>query len=270
MKKLLLLVPMLSLFPLSPAFSRDFGAAADDKAVFTKAEISAAAADPRLYTIDPKSIWVELVSKTTSAGPKVTAEDRGIPGNIMTIINVASKIWKIIKENAPVVGVETKYAAAVPEGATSPNQLCEWKGPETYEYKFHAKNLYGGEVVTVTYKVLFAYGGKFDNKGAYLTGVTVVPGAINVSWGYKLFMSAFVADTTIVNIGTYADPKAAMQLKLSSKIASVLKEWNGNSVYLINGGGELKEIVSPFNPEIKAEDLASAAPLFNPEKVFGR
>jgi hypothetical protein len=269
MKKLLTLMPLV-MFLLPGAFAQDVGSLADDRAVFSKAEVSAAGMDPLRYTIDPGSVRIELVSTTAASGPAMNVEDRGVPGNIVSIINIANKIWKIIKENAPVVESETKYAAAVPEGASSPNQLCEWKGPKTYEYRFSAKNLYGGEVVSVSYKVVFSYGGKFDGKGAYLTGVTVVPGAVNVSWGYKLFMSAFVPDTTITNIGTYEDPKAAMQLKLSSKISTPLKEWDGNSVYLINGGGELKEIVSPFKSEKKLDEVAAAAPLLEPEKVFNR
>ena len=259
MKKLFILAVLASMLPLS-SYCQETAPA------FTKAEMDAAQADPMRYTIDPESVTVELLSVSAPA-PR---EERGVIGSIVTIINIANKIWGVIKDNVPVVEVETKYAAAVPEGASSPNQLCEWKGPSTYEYKLRAKNMYGAETVSVTYKVMFSYGGKFDNKGAYLTGVTIVPGAVNVSWGYKLGMSAFVPDTTIVNLGTYEDPLAAMQLKLSTKIASVLKEWNGNSVYLIKGNGEMKEIVSPFPATLKAADTAAGKPLMEPAKVFAR
>ena len=260
MKKLVISTVLASMLPLS-AYCQGTAPA------FTKAELAAAQADPMRYTLDPESITVELVSVSA---PAPVGQERGVIGSIVTIINIANKIWGIIKENAPVAEVETKYAAAVPEGASSPNQLCEWKGPSTYEYKLRAKNMYGAETVSVTYKVVFSYGGKFDNKGAYLTGVTIVPGAMNVSWGYKLSMSAFVPDTSITNLGTYEDPLAAMQLKLSTKIASVLKEWDGNSVYLVKGSGEMKEIVSPFPAPLKVSDTAAGKPLFDPARVFAR
>lgn len=259
MKKLVIFAVLATLPPL-PSFCQETAPA------FTKAEIDAAYSDPMRYTIDPESVTVELISVNAPAA----REERGVIGGIITIINIANKIWGVIKDNVPVVEVETKYAAAVPEEATSPNQLYEWKGPSTYEYKLRAKNMYGAETVSVTYKVVFSYGGKFDKKGQYLTGVTIVPGAVNVSWGYKLAMSAFVPDTTIVNLGTYEDPLAAMQLKLSTKIASVLKEWNGNSVYLIKGDGGMKEIVSPFPAALKAGDTVSGKPLLEPAKVFAR
>jgi len=226
---------------------------------FTKAELAAAQADPLRYTLDPESVTVELVSAQAPVW-----NEKGVVGSIVTIINIANKIWGIIKDNAPVAEVETKYAAAVPEGATSPNQLYEWQGPATYEYKIRAKNAYGAETVSVTYKVVFNYGGKFDGKGQYLTGVTIVPGAMNVAWGYKLSMNAFVPDTTITNLGTYEAPLAAMQLKLSTKIASVLKEWDGNSVYHIKGNGEMKEIVSPFKAQLEAGDTAVTSQLLSP------
>ncbi|MBI4351764.1 MAG: hypothetical protein HY550_10010 [Elusimicrobia bacterium] len=259
MKKLVILAVLASMLPLS-AHCQETASA------FSKAEIDAAQADPLRYTLDPESVTVELISVSAPAA----REERGVIGGIITIINIANKIWGVIKDNVPVVEVETKYAAAVPEGAASPNQLYEWKGPSTYEYKLRAKNLYGAETVSVVYKVVFSYGGKFDGKGRYLTGVTIVPGAVNVSWGYKLGMAAFVPDTTITNLGTYEDPLAAMQLKLSTKIASVLKEWNGNSVYLIRGDGAMKEIVSPFPAAAKAGDTAVSAQLLDPAAVFAR
>ncbi|HAT73299.1 MAG TPA: hypothetical protein DCS63_10840 [Elusimicrobia bacterium] len=260
MKNIIFFAALAALSPL-PAYCQEAPA-------FSKAEIAAASSDPLRYTIDPRSVTVELLSRPAPAAP--TARERGAAGNIVTIINIANKIWGVIKDNAPVAEVESKYAAAVPQGAASPNQLYEWKGPQTYEYRFSARNLYGAEAVSVSYKVVFSYGGKFDGKGAYLTGVTIVPGAINVLWGYKLSMSAFVPDTTITNLGTYEDPLAAMQIKLSSKISTVLKEWNGNSVYLIRGDGEMKTLVSPFKPEKNAGELAAGKALLDPAAAFGR
>lgn len=256
MKKLAIFVLLASLLPAM--------AQCQDNPAFTKAELAAAQADPLRYTLDPESVTVELVS---AQAPVWT--EKGVVGSIVTIINIANKIWGIIKDNAPVTEVETKYAAAVPEGATSPNQLYGWQGPATYEYKIRAKNAYGAETVSVTYKVVFNYGGKFDGKGQYLTGVTIVPGAMNVAWGYKLSMNAFVPDTTITNLGTYEDPLAAMQLKLSTKIASVLKQWDGTSVYHIKGNGEMKEIVSPFKAQAEAGDTAVTRQLLNPA-LFAR
>ncbi len=130
MKKLFILAVLASMLPLS-SYCQETAPA------FTKAEIDAAQADPMFYTIDPESVSVELVSKSSPA----VQEERGVIGSIVTIINIANKIWGVIKDNVPVVEVETKYAAAVPEGASSPNQLCEWKGPSTYEYKLRAKNM---------------------------------------------------------------------------------------------------------------------------------
>lgn len=254
MKKTFVFAVLSLLLPLS-AFAQapvDFFG----KAEFTASERRAAERDPARFTIDPASVKTELVAKHVTAQP---AEQRGAIGTVWTIINIANKIWKLVERNAPVVGVETKYAAAVPEQVYSPNELSEWLGPETYEYRFVAKNLYGAKAVSVNYKVVFNYGGKYDGKGAFLTGVTIIPGAIDVSWGYKLFMNAFVADTTITNIGTMEDPVAAMQLKLSSRISTVLKHWEGNNVYLVAGDGRFKEIVSPFDKT--ADDVAAAKPL---------
>ena len=106
MKKLVTLTVLATMLPLS-SYCQETAPA------FTKAEIAAAQADPMFYTIDPESVSVELLSKSAPAA----REERGVIGSIITIINIANKIWGVIKDNVPVVEVETKYAAAVPEGA---------------------------------------------------------------------------------------------------------------------------------------------------------
>jgi hypothetical protein len=41
------------------------------------------------------------------------------------------------------------------------------------------------KVVEFTYKLIYLYGGRYQNKGLFLTGVTVVPAQISVLWGFN-------------------------------------------------------------------------------------
>ncbi len=246
----------------------------NDRAVFTKSELSRAQSDPDYYTINPASIKITRLevreekdlsylnpAKTDAGGPLVIIDQ---------IINIASRIWDIIQQNSPVTNLDAKYAAAVPQGITSWSQLAEWKRPKSYVYGFYAENLYGVTAINVTYKVMFTFGGKYKGKGQYLTGVTVVPTTADVAWGYRFSLSAQVPDSTIANVGTNTDPVASMQLKSAWEISTVLKDSNGASVYYIQGDGYFEEIASPFsNKEVKLENLKSAAPLImDPARVF--
>jgi hypothetical protein len=82
-------------------------------------------------------------------------------------------------------------------------------------------------------------------------------------------MNAEVPDSTIANVGTDANPVAAMQMKLSWKMSTVLKEVTGTSVYYVEGTGYFEEIASPWKkPAKKLEDVKAAAPLLAPATAF--
>ena len=54
------------------------------------------------------------------------------------IINISPRSGPSYAER-PVVNIDTKYAAAMPQGITGWNQLAEWKKPRAYLYGFYAR-----------------------------------------------------------------------------------------------------------------------------------
>jgi len=244
----------------------------NDKPIFKVAEIKDAKKNPSYHTINPASIKITRVGIKEEKdfaylGPRKIGETLVI---IDQIINIFTKVWDIVQQNAPVVNINTTYAAAMPQGITAWNQLAEWRKPKAYLYSFYAENLYGTKTVDIKYKVIYTSGGKYRGKGQYLTGVTIIPAGVNVAWGYRFSLAAAVPDSTITNVGTSKDPLAALQVKLDWKISTVLKESNGTSVYYIQGDGYYEEIASPFAAKpVEVKDIKSAAPLLlNPAEIF--
>lgn len=239
-------------FAITPVYAqdKDQNPLKDDKATFDQYEIQTAYRYPDYYTINPASIKITVQEVTEEADlsylPQPKAGEESPLVIIDQIVNIANKIWQIIKQNEPVSTIDVKYASAVPEGITAWNQLTEWKKPKTYVYGFYAENVYGITMVDVKYKVIYTYGGKYKGKGYYLTGVTITPTTVDVGWGYRFSLGASVPDSTITNIGTSANPVAALQLKLTWKISTVMKDSTGTSIYYIQGDGYFEEIASPF------------------------
>lgn len=233
-------------------FLRPLAAAQESAAVFTKAEIREAQADPKRYTINPDSVRITFLGEAEERDMsyvKLTEQARPLQDvlvSIEQIVNIAQKIWKIVEANRPVANIESKYATAYPAGVTAASQLSGWSRPKGYTYGFYAENLYGGVMINAKYKVAFTYGGAYKGKGKFITGAAVIPTMAEVGWGYKFYMNAAVPDSTITNTGTEADPVAAMQLKVSWKIATILKESDGTSVYYMDGTGYYQEIASPW------------------------
>jgi len=242
---------------------------------FTTREKDLARTYPEYFTINPASVRATLIEVTEEKDmsyvrlqeqpPKDLA---GILVSVDQIVNIASKIWQIVKDNQPVVDVNTKYATAYPYGITSATQLANWSRPKSYVYGFYAENLYGSVMIDCKYKFSYTYNGAYKGIGKFLTGVAVVPTSITAGWGYKFYMNAEVPDSTIANVGTDANPVAAMQMKLSWKMSTVLKEVTGTSVYYVEGTGYFEEIASPWKKTKQLEDVKAAAPLLDPAKVF--
>ena len=248
---------------------------AQDTPVFTKYEADLARTYPDYFTINPDTVRLELLEvkeepdmsyvKMSETPPK---DLNTVLVSIDTIINIAAKVWHIIQANVPVANIDTKYATAYPQGVTAASQLAQWAKPKSYVYGFYAENLYGGVMIDCKYKVSFAYNGAYKGVGKYLTGVNVTPTVASVAWGYKFYMSASVPDSTVTNVGTDKDPVAAMQMKLTWKMATYIKEVNGTSIYYVQGDGYYNEIANPWKVQPKIEDVEAAAPLLAPEEVF--
>ncbi|MDO8806048.1 MAG: hypothetical protein Q7R35_16650 [Elusimicrobiota bacterium] len=242
---------------------------------FSKYETNLALEYPSYFTLNPESVKLQLLEvkeepdmsyvRMSETPPK---DLNSVLVSIETIVNIASKVWKLIQANVPVANIDTKYATAYPQGVTAASQLSQWSKPKSYVYGFYAENLYGSVMIDCKYKVSFAYNGAYKGAGKYLTAVAVTPTVASVGWGYKFYMSASVPDSTITNVGTDKDPIAAMQMKLSWKMATVLKEVNGVSVYYVQGDGFYQEIANPWKVEPKLEDVKAAAPLLTPGEIF--
>ena len=230
---------------------------------FTPQELKAAQSDPRKFTLDEASL------KISAVGPTVTPTDIAPPdgggggiGDVLPvldqIINTGQKIWKIIADNHPVVDVHKQYATALPKGMTGWADMEGWKPPKGTIYELSAKNLYGVQVLHVRYQVLRTYGGSYQGKGKYLTAVTVEPLLVEVAWGYHFSMDSSVPDTSVVNVGTSANPVAGMTATLNWHVSTSLKDSQGQGLYFLQGDGAFKEVGGPFSTEslVKAKGVA--------------
>ena len=265
-----------------PAAAQQQTTPQDDKPVFSPLEFEMALKDPKRFTIDQTSVEIVRLQGVDIgiALPKPPAGQGGgivpppgtpgqpgadlppfppLPGGSGTgedpittidrIVNLAKKIFDIIKENQPVVDVTTTYANAVPDGMTHWTQLGGWSKPETSTYAFYAKNMYGSRVISCRYQVIRQHSGSYRGKGKFLTMVTVQPLNITASWGYKFNMK-FEAPA-VSNVGSSEDPVASMLARLNWSISTVLKQEQGTSVYYLEGNGSYREIGGPFKDQAR-------------------
>jgi hypothetical protein len=236
-------------------------------------ELKAAQKDPKMYTLDETTIHITKVGPTVSPSEIKSPDTGGGGGSVLPvldqIINIGQKIWKIIADNKPVVDVKTQYATALPKGSTGWQDIGGWHQPVGTIYELTAKNAYGMKMINVRYQVLRTYGGSYQGKGKYLTAVTVEPLLVEVGWAYHFSMDASVPDSSIVNVGTSADPVAGMMATLTWHISTVVKDSQGQGLYFLQGDGAYKEIGGPFSNQsldkakAKVASAAEKSPSFN-------
>ncbi|MCX7641630.1 MAG: hypothetical protein N2Z20_03245 [Elusimicrobiales bacterium] len=217
-----------------------------DKNIMTQAE-----KDPNYYTLKD-GVRVEIKEITPPENFEIPSNitiNKGVEQSLVIIekiVNIASKVWDMVVANKPAVNIDTKYAVALPFGVSGPSELSGWSKPKSYLLSFYFENLYGVDVIKVSYQVTYVYGGSYKGKGKYLAAVWAIPVSVDVMWGFSFNMQAFVPDQTVVNVGTSQNPIAALQLKVSWSASSPLRQIDGTGVYYIQGDGYFQELASPF------------------------
>lgn len=236
---------------------------------FSAEEIKAAKADPDKYTVDEASIQLEslgpVVSPTDILPPPPSGGQDVIPV-LNEILNLGQRLWAIIEANRPVVDVQNTYASALPKGLAHWGDLGGWELPKGTAYQLTANNMYGMKMINVKFTILRTTGGSYNGKGKYLTAVTVEPLLVEVGSGYRLDLTASVPDSSITNVGTTADPVAAMMPTLTWRIRTVIKDSQGKGLYYVTGDGKFRELAGPF----KRDSLGGVARSLSKELNFDR
>lgn len=233
-------------------------------ALFTARVAAADSLDIKYFTVDSNATTIEDITDARGGDPTNPPGGQQLPkppttpqinpldeisGTIDAIdkvVNLMDKIFTLIAKNQPVVNISVNYANAVPFGTSHWTQLQGWSKPATRKYSFLIKNLYGMEVVKITYQVHWVHSGNFKGKGKFLTGVTVEPLSVNTAWGYNVDLTAEVPDTTVANVGTAENPVASMQLQLKWKIHTIVKDLQEKAIYYVQGDGLMQPIGAPF------------------------
>ena len=257
-------------FAAVPAVAQSLPAYGTAEPIFTSEEVAASQKDPGQFIFDPDS--VEMTARRLQpyemgegylAVPRLIPEGKENPIVVIDeIVNIGLKIWDFIKENEPVVDIDTQYATALPKGIEHWQQLSGWQGPDGWECSWSAKSFVGLKIIDIKFLVLYTYSGAYDGKGKYLTGVTVKPTKVWVAWGNKVSLTAKVDDSTIVNVApTSEDPEAAMQLMISIHAHSVIADGTFGTGFYIKGDGTGYQLTGRNTPAVEVKDIRSAAPL---------
>lgn len=160
------------------------------------------------------------------------------------LIAFGEEVYKVIEKGRPVVNLNSAPISVLPRDnsgkAVNAFYLTKWKEPKSKKFLVEAKNYLGATPVSFEFTVIFSYGGKYNDKGAYINAAQIIPTKAHVGWGYSLDANFSVQQIT--NLGTSDFPVASMVLSMNYKVTTVLKEANQNALFFIDGNGNVKSL----------------------------
>lgn len=161
------------------------------------------------------------------------------------LIAFGKEIWKIIEAGRPVSNHQSMQTITVlPKDssgqAVDPLDMAGWQLPSAKSYRVEYKNGFGMTVIGFTYTVVYQWGGSYDEKGKYLTGVNVIADDISVSWGFDFSAESHLI--SISNIGSREKPVAAATFTVKYRAKSVIKDITSSETFYVTGSGKIGKL----------------------------
>lgn len=158
------------------------------------------------------------------------------------LIALGEDIYRLVIKGKP--SNTTKYApiSVIPKINGAPVDILEtemWNVPVKRTFEVRWENAYGVDVVTFRYSVIFAYGGSYNGKGAYLTAVQIIPESVNTLFGFDF--TATMKLGGIQNNGTRENPIAGATLLMEYTVNSMVKANTNVATFFVTGKGDFKK-----------------------------
>lgn len=159
------------------------------------------------------------------------------------VVALGESVYSLVQKGKP--SNKTTYApiSVLPRNG---NELVdifeteEWKAPKRYTYQITYTNGFNMDVVKFRYSVIYAYGGKYNGAGAYLTAAQIIPESVTTLFGFDF--SATLKLGGVMNHGKKADPLAGAILTLQYTVETVLQASVETLNYHITGNGGFKKL----------------------------
>lgn len=161
-------------------------------------------------------------------------------GSIGSIISIGQNIWKIVEAGKPSAHIVSNSVSALPKENPNWSLMTDWQGPLIKSYHMEAINKMGVKVVSMDYKIMAYYGGKFQGKGQYLANLTMITDNVSVAWGYDLQATAELMD--LVNTTDEENPVPGCTLQMKWRTDTMLQHREGTHAIFVKGDGTVAEL----------------------------
>lgn len=172
-----------------------------------------------------------------------TAPVSRIIGVARDLVAFGEDLYRLVIKGKPTNTTSYTPISVLPKVNGQPVDLLDtesWSAPVKRSYEVVYKNFYGMDVVTYKYSIIYSYNGKYDDRGAYLTSVQIIPEYVKTLFGYDFTATMKLAG--IQNQGTKRNPVAAVTLLIEYTASTFLMSNVEVGSFFITGNGQFKKL----------------------------
>lgn len=212
-----------------------------------------------LYTVESVEIREKTLMLDGSSKTSVMTEDPQDPDKTLAagltgvgeiiqtgrdLVALGEEVYALVNKGRPVVNTSYAPIAVLPRDASrNVVDILDtegWRTPISKVVNVSFKNIYGFAIATFEYRVMFAYGGTYNGKGAYINAAQIVPSQAWAFFGVTLDASMRLSGLT--NHGTRENPVAGAMMQVSYKVETIMSSIQNNDSYHITGRGQITQL----------------------------
>jgi hypothetical protein len=205
-------------------------------------EISQEQLDQELIdTLYRKNIQIEGLPKNESINAHIETAGKVI-SVAKDLVALGEDIYTLVIKGKPTNTTTYAPISIIPKENGEPVDVMateNWQIPLKRTFEIVYVNVYGNKVVKFRYSVIFAYGGTYNGKGAYLTAVQIIPESVSTLFGYDF--TATMKLGGIQNNGTRQNPVAGATLLMEYSVNTIMKAMTEVDTVFITGHGYFKK-----------------------------
>ena len=110
--------------------------------------------------------------------------------------NTAQAAWEVIKDGRPSAQIAQTRANAVPQVSDWQNLTHTHGTPNHYEWDLRLRNSWPFEarVVDIKFKLMWEFGARYNNAGAFIPNIWILVPHCDVLWGYTVNINLSVGN----------------------------------------------------------------------------
>lgn len=204
-----------------------------------------------LQITDVPSTEKQVIPPTFTEGVAAVGSVIGIAKDVVAL---GEAIYTLVEKGRPKITTEYAPISILPRDPTNtetdpakkyavdPFDMEGFSFPVEKIITSKIKSPFGSEVVTFQYKILYSYGGSYNGRGKYLTGINIIPLKVTAGWGWVLNSS--MKFSGMMNHGTRENPIVGAIITVKYNMTNLTRGVERNDTIYITGDGKMKAMIA--------------------------